>query len=82
LSGDDFWDHVGDWFKILLRSGVPALMIGLGWISTTATLFLYGSSANSNLAFWVGIGIGVLMIVLGYRLYKIELERLSRTEKE
>lgn len=79
MSQNNFWDNVSDWFKVLLKSGIPALMIGLGWISTILSLFLYGSSANTNLAFWVGIATGVLMIVLGYRLYKIELEGLSRS---
>jgi len=33
LTDKTFFDHVSEWFKILLKSGVPALLIGLGWIS-------------------------------------------------
>jgi len=82
LAERDFWDNVSEWFETLLKSGVPALMIGIGWISTVATLFLYGSSANTNVAFWVGTGVGVMMILLGYRLYKVELETLAQHDKK
>ena len=64
------FDHVSDWFKILLKSGVPALLIGLGWVSLFFGSFLLGSAWTSNPGFWIVAGSGLLMVVLGYRLYK------------
>ena len=34
MSDKTAFDHVSDWFKILLKGGgIPALLIGLGWIT-------------------------------------------------
>jgi len=29
----NFFDYISDWFKTLLESGPPALLVGLGWVS-------------------------------------------------
>ena len=44
MTSKDIFDHVSDWFKILLKSGVPALLIGLGWISLFFGSIFLGSA--------------------------------------
>ena len=77
MAGKNFFDYVSDWFKILLKSGVPALLIGFGWVSVFLGSVWLSSSWNSNPGFWVVAGSGVMMILLGYRLHRRELESLS-----
>ncbi len=74
LTDKSFLDHVSDWFKILLRSGVPALMIGMGWVSTFFGGIWLSGSWNSGPGFWVVTGTGVMMILLGYKLHTVELK--------
>jgi hypothetical protein len=69
LTDKTFHDHVSDWFRILLRSGVPALFVGLGWILLVFAVAL-GSSWNSNAGFWVATVFGAMMIALGFVLYR------------
>jgi hypothetical protein len=67
---DGLLDHVSDWFKILLKSGIPAFLIGLGWL-----LILIGSlwfGENPNAAFWVDVVVGFVMVVLGVVLHRKE----------
>lgn len=83
MTDKTFFDHVSDWFKILLRSGVPALLIGLGWISVILGSAWFGSSWNTGPGFAVVDGTGVMMIVFGVRLHMKEVDTLSReTEKD
>ena len=74
MTSKDIFDHVSDWFKILLKSGVPALLIGLGWISLFFGSFFLGSAWASNPGFWIVVASGFVMVGLGYRLYKREME--------
>jgi len=48
LTDKSFFDHVSDWFRILLRSGLPALLVGLGWVSTFLTSLYLGSAWLTN----------------------------------
>jgi len=74
MTSKDIFDHVSDWFKILLKSGVPALLIGLGWISLFFGSIFLGSAWSSNPGFWIVVASGFVMVGLGYRLYKREME--------
>ena len=82
LTDKSFLDHVSDWFKILLRSGVPALMIGMGWVSTFFGGIWLSDSWSSGPAFWVVTGAGVMMILLGYKLHTAELKLPKYQEQE
>ena len=82
MTEKTFLDHVSDWFKILLHSGVPALMIGMGWVSTFFRGIYTSGSWNSGPAFWVVTGTGVMMILLGYRLHTHELKLPKYQEQE
>ncbi len=64
MTNKTFYDHVSDWFRILLKSGVPALLVGLGWLLIVFAVAL-GSSWNSNAGFWVATVFGAVMIALG-----------------
>lgn len=66
-------DHISEWFKILLSSGIPALLIGLGWVSVFLGSIWLGTTWNSGAGFWVLASSGVMMILLGVWLYKREL---------
>jgi hypothetical protein len=68
----NLWENVSEWFEVLLKKGIPALMIGLGWLSTLIVLVMFGSTAGSSAAFWVGSATGIMMILLGYRGYHRE----------
>ena len=80
LTEKNFFDYVSDWFKILLKSGVPALLIGLGWVSVFLGGIWLGSSWNTGAGFWVVTGSGIMMVVLGSVLYKKELDAMSKEE--
>jgi len=80
LTDKTFFDHVSDWFKILLKSGVPALLIGLGWLAVILGSFYFGASWNTGAGFWVVDATGILMIVLGVKLHLRELEFYSKED--
>src|SRR2546422_7637245 len=65
LTDKSFWDHVTDWFKVLLRSGIPALLIGLGWLESFVGGIYTSGSWNTSPAFYVVSGTGIMMIALG-----------------
>jgi hypothetical protein len=71
-------DHVSDWFKILLKSGVPALLIGMGWVESFFGSLYFGSSWNTGPGFAVINGIGVMMIGLGAWLNLKELALIPK----
>jgi len=75
MSDKTAFDHVSDWFKILLKGGgIPALLIGLGWITVFFGAIPIGSAWASNAGFWVAGGTGLLMIALGYHGYRKAVE--------
>ncbi len=74
MTDKTIFDHFSDWFKILLKSGVPALLIGLGFVLVFVCSMWLGSSWMTNAGFWFGEGTGVMMIILGARIYWKELE--------
>ena len=77
MSDKTAFDHVSDWFKILLKGGgIPALLIGLGWITVFFGAIPIGSAWASNAGFWVASGTGLLMIALGYHGYRKAVENL------
>src|SRR6267378_6058218 len=76
LTDKSFFDHVSDWFRILLKSGVPALLIGLGFVLVFVCSVYLGSSWTTNAGSEVGAGTGIMMILLGAWLYKRELDSL------
>lgn len=51
------------------KSGVPALLIGMGWVESFFGSLYFGSSWNTCPGFGVINAIGVMMIVLGYKLH-------------
>ncbi len=71
MTDKTFFDHVSDWFRILLKSGVPALLVGLGWLLLVFAMWL-GSSWNTNAGFWVGTIFGALMVAAGSLLHRSE----------
>ena len=52
----------------LLKSGVPALLVGLGWLLLVFAIAI-GSSWNTNAGFWVGVVGGALMVYGGFVAY-------------
>ena len=82
MTDKTFFDHVSDWFKILLKSGVPALLIGLGWLAVILGSFYFGSSWNTGPGFAVINAIGVMMIILGYKLHQKELALVPKDEED
>jgi hypothetical protein len=74
MGEKSFFDYVSDWFKILLKSGIPAFLIGLGWLSIFFGSIWLGTTWNSGAGFWVLAGSGIMMILLGAWFYKRELD--------
>lgn len=79
MTDKTFFDHVSDWFRILLKSGVPALLIGLGWLAVILGSFYFGGAWNNGAGFWVVDATGIMMIILGVKLHIKEVDTLSRT---
>ena len=82
MTDKSFFDHVSDWFRILLKSGVPALLIGLGWVLVVIGSFYFGSSWNTGAGFAVDTGTGILMILLGVKLQIKEVDTFSRETED
>ena len=61
MTDKTFFDHVSDWFRILLKSGVPALLIGLGWLAVILGSFYFGGAWNNGAGFWVVDATGIMM---------------------
>lgn len=70
-------DYISDWFKILLKGGNPAFLMGLGWLSTFLGFIWFGSSSAWNPAYWANLVIGASMIYGGYGLAKKKQEKES-----
>lgn len=82
LPDKSFWGHVTDWFKVLLRSGIPALLIGLGWLESFVGGIWLSSSWNTSPSFWVESATGIMMIALGTWLHTKELKLPKYQQQE
>jgi hypothetical protein len=75
----NIFDYITEWFRELKELDVAGLLVGLGFVVVFINALLFGSSPT--IQFWVIIGVGVLMIVLGAYIKILEIKHKPRRRR-